>query len=240
MGDDCWLVARDGYRHGTAGPIRLSPEAPRGEAVIRLPAPRDLEVRVVDEDGAPIADAEVSLDLGPPPEGLGRLGLGKTDAQGRLDVRDLPGDARVHEVFAEFNKDFVALSAPVAPDAKSVVLRASRGRVWEGTLVEMGAETPIPGVLVTAEPWLKSRVMSEGPTDEQGRFRFSNLPEGAFRVFCGARPFGVAAPLFTTESRQPTTLRVAPNQSSLWNRDGFVRSQAGAVARPEGPPFPAD
>lgn len=145
-----------------------------------------LRGRVVDEEGRPVSDAELTgqrLRGGAPlHESFDERGYWYTrsDRSGLFSVDDAPRgrlDFRVKA--AGFLPHKVDLSAP-----GEVTVKLVRGGTIDLHVVDDGG-APFPGARVTAitpHPEGGERVRFRGETDADGRYTFSGLPNGPYRV----------------------------------------------------------
>jgi beta-lactamase regulating signal transducer with metallopeptidase domain/protocatechuate 3,4-dioxygenase beta subunit len=138
--------------------------------------------RVVDAEGRPIENADVSVELTifgdqtQKPWGAQYL----TDANGRFQTKHTYVGNRVAVHITKDGWSGVIAEPRVIADAKPIDLGELRmtepNGVIEGRVVDINDEG-LPGILVTALPYkLQTR------TDAKGRFRFTNLPLGEASV----------------------------------------------------------
>ena len=106
-----------------------------------------------------------------------------TDHDGRFQFDDLAADRGGYAVKLDFRKDFQPVKAPLRSGVAPVEIRVERGSRLAGRVVEASTGRPIPGVKMYAMthtpgvPASYRRFDPESLTDEDGRFRFSNLPD---------------------------------------------------------------
>lgn len=166
--------------------------------LVRAPT---ITVLVVDESGAPVADALVTLLEETPVDGAAPSPPGaasesfvehtQTDVDGRARLNALAGRATLvvrHEAFAPFDAELLAYGA--ADLEETVRLRVGRTQLVE-VVDEHGA--PVPGV----------RIQHQGPSaelagaplsaarwsDPRGTQRFEHLEEGVHRFRTDGRPW---------------------------------------------------
>jgi protocatechuate 3,4-dioxygenase beta subunit len=182
-------------------------DVPAGTEDLRIVMPRygSLEVRVLDhETGTPIADAtvEASLPLAeryhPWSAFQFRVESGDAGADGAAAE---PGVHRVWGAGAQGTeltvsaKDYITarIDAPGVRDGEmrevDVILR--RGLVLAGRVVDADG-APIGGARVIAEARTEAHTLA---ADDEGRFRFGMLSDGAWRLVAEASGYHAAAPL---------------------------------------------
>jgi len=183
------LLASQDSSFVSKGPLVLDAAHPVAKVDIRLPAGVDLRGRLVGPEDQPVGDAEVTLSYD---SGVGSSwgALAVTSSpDGWFSIKgfnpDVPGryglSIRPHRGYQPTDID------PLRWQGKPLQLRLEPGLSAEGVVLQEGTDYPIPGATVMAEPLGASlggfqRVPSEGPTDERGRFRFSNLAPGVYKL----------------------------------------------------------
>jgi protocatechuate 3,4-dioxygenase beta subunit len=186
------LVARAGER--TPG-VAVVNGARRDGYTLRLGLPAPLVGRVIDEDGAAIAGAVVTISMSGGPAWhrggnplaalVGRylpLLRTSTDAEGRFRVTGLPtGTYDVSARTPAHRGAWVRARAEVTPGATSteVVLVLRPGHVIAGT-VRDGRGEPVVGAHVSLRSGRDYSASTE--TDGEGRFRHEGLPPGNVRL----------------------------------------------------------
>ena len=191
---------------------------------IVLGAPKTLGGIVVDEDGGPVADAEVFIAGGligkDAREGENltapvsrRLLQAKTDASGRFRFTDLPGDATFElgaekPGYATFNS-FPTLRGyrevlQYTPGQSDIGLVMPVEAVVGGTVVERENGRPASGVMLQVRASQGMPMLQPAPvaTADDGTFRVGGLPPETYTVSLAAPERGladwVAAPVDVT------------------------------------------
>lgn len=171
------IVVERGRYFVQAAEVSLDPKNPRAKVEARLPKKASASVHILDPEGRPIPGARLTLSLRRSASEMRRWDIGTTDAEGRCTVDDLGEGEPNYVLSATFPADFRPIVAPLTPGGAPLELRAERGRVLEGRVVEAVTGWPIPGLDLFARP-PGAQVDSEARTDADGRFRLSTLPDG--------------------------------------------------------------
>jgi len=204
------------------------------EVRVELGAPHRVAGVVREEDGGPVADAEVLLldgaeRLEPPARLLSMVVAGR---DGRFVMDDLPaGRFRlVARVFRDGDgaarEAHVADVAPDGPDVVATLARDDRRvGVLEGTVV--GAETGAPVVDFAADVRSKpAGVVGRGLDAPAGRFRIAGVPEGEWDVV--VRSVGRLAETVPVRIVAGETTKIAVRLARGVIVDGTVRGPQGA------------
>ncbi len=165
---------------------------------MRFPETHTLEVEVVDESGNPVPNIPVSLSfsaaLG---HSFGRSPSPQTDSHGLVRFQAvIPQEAAggTYTIKLDPDRDYqpqLQRFATFDPDQR-VRIVAQRALVLEGQLIDTVTGKPMPQARVYALPawdnWTQdttrytSYIDADTKTDEQGRFRFSRLGKGPYRL----------------------------------------------------------
>ncbi|WP_156512999.1 carboxypeptidase regulatory-like domain-containing protein [Planctomyces sp. SH-PL62] len=191
----CRLSVERGKFVVLADPVRPDAGVPRPEVEIRVPRLASAQARILDPDGRPIPDAAVALTLNPSAADARRWPDGRTDADGLIRFDDLAEGEDHYVLTVSFPRDFRPLTVPIKPGAPPLEVRAERGRSLEIRVVEAVTGWPVPGVQLYAQGPDGLIVQADAPTDDDGRYHFSTLPQGEIRL--------TNAHLLTWESPQP-------------------------------------
>jgi protocatechuate 3,4-dioxygenase beta subunit len=201
--------------------IRPPTEKP---VVVRLEPGGRLAGRVLDDQGAPVADAEVSLAWRPMLEGLPVGGalyrMASTNREGRFEIRDSPLGTVLLGVRA---RGFIPVPpAPTTvppPRGEELEIRLERGAVLAGS-VRTTAGEPVAGLRVAAG-------------DAAGR----SDADGAYRVD-GLRPGPVEVDLFhPSYRRQKKKITIEPGTNALDVEVEAGRRITGRVVDERGEPI---
>ena len=190
LGGTYVVVAGKGHNQQVSAPIRLDGSKATVQAVLRLDPPVAAEGRVMSPDGRPLKGVPVILQLDHPQAGTGWGPPSPTDPQGRFRFDDLSPVLGEYGALLNFRRDYQPIKARLDRGGPPVEIRVERGHVLEGRIVDAATGGPIPDVELYARPadYQGGDIFgyeAEGKTDEQGRFRFSNLP--ARRMVIGDR-----------------------------------------------------
>jgi protocatechuate 3,4-dioxygenase beta subunit len=190
----------DGFRGG-GGPLAVTSHAVGSERRLDLVRPivmrrlGELAVEVVDQDGAPVAGAEVSVWL----PGTGVQESVRTDADGRARVRVLePGIHRMSARAPGHRAAEAAATASVEGTPVSLVLeRYESGQLVVRAVAETGAELDA-GLVVTARAEDPELAWSGGQEriDADGIAVFDALAIGRYRVAPWATECEEVEPVF--------------------------------------------
>lgn len=189
--------------------------------VVKLSRGATLKGTVVDDSGAPVEGARVSLHANQEPdlealrdtEPSAALGAeDRTDNQGRFELHDLAARAFQVEVdhkdFAIVRRNDVKSVAGKEVEVEPFVLTRS-GSVTGKALSSLG--DPISGVTVYL--YLVGSWTRQATSDGQGVFRFERLPEGDYELTCYGRNPDLFAQLSTLEGpNKPQAFRIAPGE----------------------------
>jgi RNA polymerase sigma-70 factor (ECF subfamily) len=243
----------DGTSHVTGGHVFAShpdyalPAGVRADAATTLrfvlqPASSELAVRVVDEGGAPIADAYVAAVPKAPAGTVIPVQHARTGADGSCRLLDL-GMADCLLVARAAGR--AACMADRTHDGSPTVLVASRGFPVRGRVIRQNGE-PMPNVVVRVGA-LRDKpgnahdayTMSTARTDDDGRFHVAQIAAGAIFVRAtsgsiagieGAKtPLVLAAVDARAGTDEPECLLVARDPPSIRGRlvDGTGQGMRG-------------
>ncbi|MBX7255840.1 MAG: carboxypeptidase regulatory-like domain-containing protein [Candidatus Hydrogenedentes bacterium] len=186
--------------------IALTEAEPIHEVNLTLPEGKTISGQVTLPDGTPLAGCTVMLKLAHPKMSSSNSTL--TDGQGKFRFEHVnPEWGMSYSLEIRSRADFQPLYRKVKPGA-IVDLRLEHGKVLEGTLIEDASGLPIPGAQVCAIS-LKQHglVEAEVKTDKHGKFRFSTLSDGEYRLSArDARE--IKEMLVTPDTGKPVELRV--------------------------------
>jgi protocatechuate 3,4-dioxygenase beta subunit len=235
-GERLWLlVAREG----------LVPEA--RSAVLRPGERRRLQVvlgpggvssgRAVDEEGRPVAGAEIRLEsqaFGRYPEYLPAfvraraMPRARTDGSGRFQFRDLPqGDLELriqHPSYLAFSE-----GSPIQRRPDLGELRLRRGTTLNGRVIDPEG-LPVPGIAVWIRPSGSLYFVGEPPaatTGPDGSFSIPNLPPQTHQLHvCGRDTFEASTGVELLDEPIELTLRPAATDTEHWDSDDSPCEQA--------------
>ena len=174
--------------------FELDHAEPLREIDLNLPKPVTARARVTYADGRPAANVPVRLHWehsGEDAEWLSEefWGAGNTDENGRIAVPNLNPDCPQYYLAVNPTRIWQPTRAKLRTDGVETHIRLKRGRELSVTLLDGKTGRPVPGEVISAhihpapETWLRHTYFrAETSTDQDGKCRFSNLPEGTVRL----------------------------------------------------------
>lgn len=242
-----WKVFTDEEGHYRVGPLPLSDYSfdvtasrhrhleNQERAITREPVPMDftlsrafsLSGTLVDEDGAPVAEASLEL-VSTEGESLQGTQSNTVTGEDGSFVLDAP-EAGTWMLSTE-DERFLPEKKQVQVPSENLRWVLRRGARIDGSVTD-GDGTPMREVSITVwkpgeeREWTYSR---SGMTDEQGRFSVSGMEAGSYRVEASLTEEGVER-----AASQPVTLRdsgraeVALRFETGWSLSGLVVDEAG-------------
>jgi hypothetical protein len=202
-------------------PVEVTESQPMPEVALQLPKGNDVDVKVLDPDGKPLADVPIDFEFHPQFGTQGFFPSPRTDAQGQLRFPavnpNAPGD---YSVTADSRKDFRPAKVKINFDTNPTVIQLEKGSVLEGRLLD-DVGNPIPNAQVSARPkdGDEPPAHAEALTDENGRFRFSNLADHAYYMS-------------VEDAMAPHQLQASPGEENFELR---VRLPGGSKLKPVKP-----
>jgi beta-lactamase regulating signal transducer with metallopeptidase domain len=186
LGGSYAVTAGRGHNQQVAPTVRLDGSEPTKRVTIRMTRDAAAEGRVVGPDGRPLAGVPVKLEFVHAKASMSWGPPNRTDDGGRFRFEDLSSEPDHYRAIAEA-KGYQPGEAALRPGGPPAEIRLERGHVLEGRVLDAKTGWPIPGVSVYAHRinWAAGEryaYEAQGKTDEQGRFRFSNLPEGSWTL----------------------------------------------------------
>jgi len=180
-------VASVGHNRQVSKPVRLDGTKATEQIELRLAKNATARGRVVDPDGRPVAGAPVSLRFTHPQALIKWNPPASTDKDGWFQFDDLSSEVGPYEVSLDFRRNFEPAEATLNPGGSPVEIRLMRGHVIMGCVIDTKTGWPIPGLEVYAHrlQWRRGERFgfeAESKTDQDGRFRFSNLPDDSLEL----------------------------------------------------------
>jgi len=172
-------------------PVRLDAAHPEQTITLRLPRLVSAEVQVFDDAGKPLADCPLGLEVvarnAETSTSHGFGSVARTDATGKAILTGLGEPLSAYQLFPPRKGPWLGQIYRINPQGPTQI-HLQRGRILEGTVLD-DAGKPVPSVSVAAmlqtedyEPTLLTYLESEQKTGEDGKFRFSNLPDKLVRL----------------------------------------------------------
>ena len=187
LGGSYAVIASRGHNRQVSPTVRLDESKVTERVTLKFGRNAVAEVRVVGPDGRPLAGMPVGLELVHPTAGGGWAPPSPTDRDGRFRFDDLSPDLDGYRAIVEAAKNYQPAQADLRPDGPPIQIRLERGHVITGRVLDAKTGWPIPGLTIYAyRPVViagtRNAFEAEAKTDEQGRFRFSNLPKGSWQL----------------------------------------------------------
>ncbi|NRB73469.1 MAG: carboxypeptidase regulatory-like domain-containing protein [Verrucomicrobiales bacterium] len=165
--------------------LSIDAENPNPEVTLTIPAGKDIKVRVFDDEGAPLPNAELSWNYRAKQGGLRHSGM-VADQHGEYVFRGVNFDLPVeYFVGVKPTDELMGLSRDVDADHDVLDLRLQRGIRLEGVLVDDLTGKPLVNRRIDANA--RAPEMNYGghiwtKSDAEGRFVFGNLEPGQYRL----------------------------------------------------------
>jgi beta-lactamase regulating signal transducer with metallopeptidase domain len=204
----CLASVTQGFRIVHAPIVTLDGAEPVQDLSVALPKAINAVVRVESADGKPLAHVLIEVKYEPVPLPRGAVsrdlspgantwgGDRQTDRKGETILAGMPENGTDYTVIAEPKKDWQPARADVRTDGGVTILKLERGLVIEGRVIDKKTGRPVPGLEVRAR--LADRplggprqYLTEAPTDANGNFRFSNLPNRTVKLIVWGTSFPV-------------------------------------------------
>ncbi|WP_406700749.1 M56 family metallopeptidase [Singulisphaera sp. Ch08] len=175
------VVASQGHNTQISRPVKLDGTNAVERIEIRLAKPVAASGRVIGPDGRPIRGLPVTLKLDHSQARTTWDPPTLTDREGRFQFDNLSSEFGPYRAALDLRKEYQPAEETLNPGGPPVEIRLAFGQVVEGRILDAATGWPIPGVEIYAHmpQWRAGEryaFEAEGKTDEQGRFRFSNLP----------------------------------------------------------------
>ena len=188
LGGSYMISAHRGNTYMLSKPIRLTEERPVQRIRMEIPAGISLVGQIVNEAGEPVPMAETKF-IFEPNDGRGFLQSGpRTDREGRFALDGInPKVDGAYYLVVDSVPGFQPAKSQLSLNQSAQTIRLKSGHRLRGVVREAGTGKVIP----KAEVYAMRAEYKEGafPTrfdtelaDAQGRFEFTNLPEGEFKI----------------------------------------------------------
>jgi hypothetical protein len=188
LGGTYIVFAVRGHNRKVAPPVKIDGGRPTARVDLRLSETVAAEGRVVGLNGLPLEGIPVMLQFDHPTAKGSWSPPTPTGRDGRFRFDDLSAEfAGIYRVSVESRKAYQPTEATLNPGGAPVEIRVSPGHVIQGRMVDEATGRPISGVEIYAQrPVWQAGVRvgfeAEAKSDDQGRFRFSNLPDGEWQL----------------------------------------------------------
>jgi hypothetical protein len=183
-------------------PVLIDASNPIRRVKLVVPVGHPLTVHLSDENGAPAAGVAFRLEYRASPDNRSDGPIHWTDGEGLCTIPSVNLAALDRcSVRVESRSRYQSALAPCVAGQSSVDVHLKTGKTLTGTAVDAASLRPVAGVEVYAmyaDDLSKlgfpafAFFEAEAPTDEQGRFRFTDLPDSA--VYLNTRQANLAAP----------------------------------------------
>lgn len=226
LGGTYVVKASRGKTMAISEPVRVDAATPMPRVDLKLPPGLDIEVVVLDPEGRPAQGVPVAFSYESVETGSGSYSPDSlTDERGRIRFEGLNPDSRFkYFVRLPLQRDYQPTDRLAAtPGGGPVTIRLERGLVLKGRVVEAASGKPLKDCDVRAYPaqrsaaaWIWEGYRAESRTNEQGEFRFSNLPPGRYRLIASPNfegSFSYSQPDHATEfaagATEPAEVRIS-------------------------------
>lgn len=184
-GTTCTLMVRHGAWSRVLDPITIDAVTPQPQIDLQVESGVPLAGVVLLPDGQPADNIEISARVLYTGHDDFRLGSVITGRDGRFDLGTMNPASGTHQLVLNFQRDYESRYVTIDEGASPLVIQLASGQVLEGQLIDADTDQPIAGAEVYArnpvfDPLQFFGRNAEGPTDSDGRFRFSNLSEGDY------------------------------------------------------------
>jgi hypothetical protein len=168
--------------------IEPTEDEPMPRVELTLPRGVDLVAQVVDDADQPLPGVPYSPSLKLPVTTWGFGTDQQTDSAGLAVVSAVNPEAGEWSLQIKPTRDYQAVTVPLAVGDEPAVVQLEKGQVLEGRVMDEATGWPVPGIELRARPAQHAQdqpreYLPEGPTDFEGRFRFSTLGGGPYRLF---------------------------------------------------------
>ncbi|MEO0446257.1 MAG: M56 family metallopeptidase, partial [Verrucomicrobiota bacterium] len=194
LGGHYVVVARRGFTHVTSIAIPLTAEEPVKRIQLEMPEGIEVNGRILDAKGRGVRFAETRFRFTP------RLGHGfgmagpVTGVDGKFSLKGVNSQAEGTHYLEIDVPGHLPKRYALTGSRDEQLIRLERGQSIRGVVVEASTGKVIPGaeVYATRAKYVEDAYPSWFDTadaDEQGRFEFTNLPPGEFKVLTRSGTF---------------------------------------------------
>lgn len=216
------VSASQDYRRAFAPVSRLEGDAPVRDVTLALPSAIDAAVHVETASGAALSRISLEVNHSPPSSGRGgNLTPGGmswmndqlvTDREGRVTLVGLPANEEGYSITAKPMRDWQPGKATIRTDGGVTILTLQPGNILEGKVVDKKTGRGVPDIslsatLVHSSPGKPADFNAEAPTDAEGNFRFSNLPDEKVRLLPTPASFATA-PEVIPGTKEPVVVEI--------------------------------
>jgi hypothetical protein len=177
LGGTYYVYAIEDRLLTVVGPVRVDASKPSASVDIVLPRGITIRGKVLDPEGRPLPGMKVG-----PGVSFFSLALGmstvETYKSGEFTAGPINPDAGKNSITVGSRIDFQTAYLKIIDLSKPIIIRMERGLKASGVVLDEETGWPIPNAEVFAHPENGGGVFceAESRTDNNGRFRFSNLP----------------------------------------------------------------
>ena len=211
LGGTYYLIANVDRMLTAVGPIEVTEAKPSATVNVVFPEGTTITGRVLGPDGHPVSGIEARPGVSFFKHGWGFATV-ETDDHGRFSAGPINPEVGDYNITVSPRADYQPAHVKVPDLSKPVTIRLKRGLTAHGVVLDRDTGWPIPNADIYATPeGYGANYEAEFPTDQRGRFRFSNLPGGrlTFRI---RQAYGTPGAEITAEpGSSPLTFRVAPD-----------------------------
>ena len=214
LGGTYEIVVHRGYTYVTTGQIRLTEQHPLRKQRLVLAGNATITGQVVGPGGAPLGKAPIELCLRFANHSFRSSDI-ETDTNGRFEFPGIvqhPGGE--YTIRVEPRRDFTPKRAVVKDLGQPVRIVTEPGLIVTGQILDGKDDAPVLGAQVTLWRTIYGdgahfrRFHTEGLTDGEGRFRFSNLLPGKYELHCSSARHDAKKPNVTAGQAEPVIWRV--------------------------------
>jgi len=198
------IMAYEGYAFAITEPFTLDQTTPMIEADLQLPKGVTVTGRLLDPDGKPAfstVSLHVSVKRGKASSGRGGADT-KPDKDGRFVFENVnPGPDGFCELYVYGQAGFRPAKKEIKDLTQPVIIQLERGQRVTGKVIDQATGKPLPELEVYAQSAKNAQgdydrkwelLEADAKTNTQGRFEFSNMGSGFYRL--GVRAANMASP----------------------------------------------
>lgn len=174
------IVVSSGRSEQAFATVQVGPSGDSPKLKVDLPRTTTAEIHLIDPDGRPLSNQPLTVLLVHDRERRG-WPAGTTDSDGRARIDGLIEGEEGYSLSVRFTKVYQTIEVPLKP-GPPLELKAERGRLIEGSVVEAVTGWPIPKVSIYCVSTSGKTAFVHTETDDDGRFRIDTLPAGTYEI----------------------------------------------------------